>query len=112
LYGRPHITARIPAGAFYPVPKVDSAVVRIDLSGGLSAPVDDIDWFFAVARAGFSARRKQLHNPLTHALHLPAERVDAALRRAEIDPARRAQTLSLNEWARLSRELRDETGRQ
>jgi 16S rRNA (adenine1518-N6/adenine1519-N6)-dimethyltransferase len=112
LYGHPHITARIPAGAFYPVPKVDSAVVRIDLSGGLSVPVDDIDWFFAVARAGFSARRKQLHNPLAHALHLPAEQVGAALLRAEIDPARRAQTLALNEWARLSRELRGETGRQ
>ncbi len=110
LYGQPRIVARVPAGAFYPVPKVDSAVVRVDLSAGPTVEVDDVDWFFSVARAGFSARRKQLHNSLGHALNLPADRIDAALRLAGIEPARRAQTLTLNEWARLARELRDETG--
>jgi 16S rRNA (adenine1518-N6/adenine1519-N6)-dimethyltransferase len=110
LYGRPRIVARIPAGAFYPVPNVDSAVVRVDLSGGPTVVVDNVDWFFSVVRAGFSARRKQLHNALGHALRLPPDRVGAALLRAEIEPARRAQTLTLNEWARLSRVLRNETG--
>jgi 16S rRNA (adenine1518-N6/adenine1519-N6)-dimethyltransferase len=110
LYGKPRIMARIPAGAFYPVPKVDSAVVRLDLSSGLTVAVDDVDWFFSVVRAGFSARRKQLHNSLGHALNLPAEQVGAALLNAEIEPARRAQTLALHEWARLAHTLRDETG--
>jgi 16S rRNA (adenine1518-N6/adenine1519-N6)-dimethyltransferase len=110
LYGQPRIVARIPAGAFYPAPKVDSAVIRVDLSAGPTVAVDDVDWFFSVVRAGFSARRKQLHNSLGHALGLPADLVGAALLHAGIEPARRAQTLTLNEWARLSRALRDETG--
>jgi 16S rRNA (adenine1518-N6/adenine1519-N6)-dimethyltransferase len=110
LYGRPRIVARIPAGAFYPAPKVDSAVVRVDLSAGPTVEVEDISWFFAVVRAGFSARRKQLHNALTHSLALPAVVVEAALARSGLAPSRRAQTLSLNEWARLSEELRSKAG--
>lgn len=106
LYGRAEIIHRIPAGAFYPAPKVDSAVVRVDLAGGPTVEVEDVDWFFRVVKAGFSARRKQLHNSLTHALHSPAAQVTAALAQAEVDPSRRAETLSLNEWARLARELR------
>lgn len=106
FYGHPRIVGRIPAGAFYPPPKVDSAIVRIDLSQQPFANVEDVNWFFSVVRAGFSARRKQLHNTLVHSLALPAVGVRAALAEAGIDPSRRAQTLSLDEWACLSRELR------
>jgi len=109
FYGHPRIVARIPAGAFYPTPKVDSAIVRIDLSPEPRVKVEDIAWFFSVVRAGFSAKRKQLHNTLAHALGLSGPQVHSALARAGIDPARRAQTLNLNEWACLSRELRRET---
>ena len=109
LYGIPRIVARIPAGAFYPVPKVDSAVLRVDLSEGHTVAVEDVTWFFTVVRAGFSARRKQLHNVLSHTLALSGDSVKGALRRCDIEPSRRAQTLSLSEWARLSRELATET---
>jgi len=112
FYGRPRIVGRIPAGAFYPPPKVDSAIVRVDLTQQARADVDDVGWFFSVVRAGFSARRKQLHNTLVHSLALPAPEVRAALDRAAIDPSRRAQTLSLDEWARLSHELRCVAGPQ
>jgi len=108
LYGVPRIVARIPAGAFYPVPKVDSSVLRIDLSDKPTVDVEDVSWFFAVVRAGFSARRKQLHNVLSRRLDLPGETVKAALSRCGIDPSRRAQTLTLNEWACLCQELPDE----
>jgi 16S rRNA (adenine1518-N6/adenine1519-N6)-dimethyltransferase len=102
FYGQPRIVARIPAGAFRPVPAVDSAVVRIDTYAQLPWGVDDVSAFFRTARAGFSERRKQLRNALAHGLALPVENVLAALQDAEIDPRRRAETLSIEEWARLS----------
>ena len=105
FYGRPRIVARIPAGAFYPVPKVDSAVVRIDvgqeptvaLAEGLDAAA-----FFRVARAGFGQRRKKLRNSLSAGLGLPVARLEEALLEAGVSPARRAETLSLPEWARVT----------
>ncbi len=105
FYGRPRRIARIPAGAFYPAPKVDSAIVRIDVYPEPPVQVEDVPWFFEVVRAGFGQRRKQLRNSLAAGLHLPTDRVEEALRAAGIAPARRAETLSLDEWAALSREL-------
>jgi len=107
FYGRPRRIARIPAGAFYPPPKVDSAIVRIDVypPGERPVQVDDVEWFFRVVRAGFAQRRKQLRNSLSAGLRLSPEQVEAALERASIDPHRRAETLTLEEWAALSREL-------
>jgi len=101
FYGRPRIVAHIPAGAFYPPPQVDSAVVRIDVYDQPPVPVDDAGSFFRVVRAGFSQRRKQLRNALSHGLGRPVEEIVAALERAGIAPQRRAETLSLAEWTAL-----------
>jgi 16S rRNA (adenine1518-N6/adenine1519-N6)-dimethyltransferase len=109
FYGRPRIVARIPAGAFYPVPKVNSAVVRIDLDESPTVAVADVDRFFEVVRAGFGQKRKQLRNALAQGLSLPASTVVGALRRAGVDEKRRAQTLSLEEWARVTQEMVDIT---
>jgi 16S rRNA (adenine1518-N6/adenine1519-N6)-dimethyltransferase len=105
FYGRPRIVARLGSGAFYPRPKVGSAVVQIDLRPGArpALGVNDVDLFFQLAKAGFSQRRKQLRNSLAGGLRRSREEVDAALTRAGIDPRRRAETLSLEEWAALSR---------
>jgi 16S rRNA (adenine1518-N6/adenine1519-N6)-dimethyltransferase len=105
FYGRPRIVARIKAGAFYPSPQVDSAVVRIDLYDRPPVEVEDVDSFFEVVRAGFAHRRKQLRNTLSAELALLPSQVEQALSRAGINPRRRAQTLSLEEWARVWREL-------
>ena len=105
FYGRPRRVARIPAGAFYPPPKVESAVVRIDVYPEPPIRVDDVRHFFDVVRAGFSQRRKQLRNALAAGLGLPAEQVAATLRQAGIDPRRRAETLSLEEWSAISHQL-------
>lgn len=105
FYGEPEIVAKVPAGAFYPIPSVDSAILRVTPHAKRALPVDDPDAFFAVVRAGFGQKRKQLKNALTAGLSLPTERVEAALRAAGIDPRRRAETLSLEEWARLTEEL-------
>ena len=102
FYGTPRIVAYVPATAFYPPPKVDSAVVRVDLH---PAPLLDAarDRFFELIHAGFAEKRKQLHNSLARHLADPRETVDRWLSEAWIDPMRRPQTLSLEEWLRLSR---------
>jgi len=105
LYGRPRIVARIKAGAFYPSPQVDSAIVRIDLRPQPVVEVGDVDSFFEVVRAGFAQRRKQLRNALAAELALPPEAVAPALTRAGVSPKRRAQTLGLEEWVRVWREI-------
>lgn len=100
-YGTPRIIDTVPAGAFYPRPKVDSAIVRVDVDH--SQDPDDAQQFFRVARAGFGAKRKQLHNALAHGLGLPASGALLLLHRAHIDPARRAETLTIAEWVALAR---------
>jgi 16S rRNA (adenine1518-N6/adenine1519-N6)-dimethyltransferase len=109
FYGRPRIVARIPAGAFYPVPKVHSAVVRIDLYDSPPLAMADVDRFFEVVRAGFGQKRKQLRNALAHGLSLPVGTVVEAIRRADVDEKRRAQTLSLEEWAQVTQSIVDIT---
>jgi 16S rRNA (adenine1518-N6/adenine1519-N6)-dimethyltransferase len=105
FYGRPRIVTRLKAGAFYPRPKVNSAVVRIDLRARPELDVADVDLFFRAAKAGFGQRRKQLRNSLAGGLPLSREAVDAALEQAGVDPRRRAETLSLYEWAALANAL-------
>jgi 16S rRNA (adenine1518-N6/adenine1519-N6)-dimethyltransferase len=101
FYGRPEIVAHVPAGAFYPAPKVDSAILRIQVKEQAPLSRQERDSFFRVVQAGFSQRRKQLHNALTHGLHRRNEDVRAWLAAANIDSSRRAETLSIEEWLRL-----------
>ncbi|MBI4315567.1 MAG: ribosomal RNA small subunit methyltransferase A, partial [Chloroflexi bacterium] len=102
FYGAPRLMGYIPAGAFYPPPDVDSAIVRIDLA---EPPLSGaaVDKFFRVVKAGFGQKRKQLKNSLLAGLGLKGDAVEAMLREAGIDPTRRAETLSLAEWLRLYR---------
>jgi 16S rRNA (adenine1518-N6/adenine1519-N6)-dimethyltransferase len=94
--------ARIPAGAFYPPPEVESAVLRIDVAGRPTVAVEDEAAFFRAVRAGFGQRRKTLRNSLRAGLALDAARVERALAAARVDPDRRAETLSLDEWAAVT----------
>lgn len=106
FYGHPTLVTKVPAGAFWPRPEVDSAVLRIDVYDEPPAEVDDVDWFFTVVRAGFQQRRKQLKNSLAGGLHPTKKEVVAALEEAGIDPRRRAQTLTIEEWASLAQALK------
>jgi 16S rRNA (adenine1518-N6/adenine1519-N6)-dimethyltransferase len=103
FYGRPHIIARVPANAFYPAPKVDSAILRVDVKQQAPLLPVERDSFFRVVQAGFSEKRKQLHNSLTHGLHHKNELVRSWLAAASIDASRRAETLSVEEWLCLWR---------
>jgi 16S rRNA (adenine1518-N6/adenine1519-N6)-dimethyltransferase len=105
FYGQPRLVSRVSARSFYPVPKVDSAIVRIDPHEYLPLHDSDITPFFDVVRAGFAQRRKQLRNALVHGLALPAEHIVQAMASAGIDRRRRAQTLSVREWVALYRAL-------
>lgn len=101
FYGRPRIVGYIPAGSFYPAPEVDSAVVRIDTYPEPALAVSDVNKFFELVRAGFAAARKQVANSLAHRLGLPKDTVVARLQKAGIDPQRRAETLTIEEWGKI-----------
>ena len=105
FYARPRLVGYVPAAAFYPRPKVDSAIVRLDAYHQSPVLVDDVPRFFRVVAAGFSQPRKQLKNTLAHALGLPIATVVEALTAAEIAPQQRAESLSLDDWARLAPRL-------
>jgi 16S rRNA (adenine1518-N6/adenine1519-N6)-dimethyltransferase len=101
VYGQPQAVGRIPAGAFYPAPKVDSSVVRVDLYPTPRIPLPQLNTFFRLAKAGFSQKRKTLRNALAGGLRLDPTQAADLLKSAEIDPRRRAETLRFEEWERL-----------
>ena len=95
----------VPPEAFFPPPDVSSVVVRLrPLSGFRVPPLPDEQRFFQTVEAGFGQKRKQLHNALG-SLGVGAQRIQASLAAAGIDPHRRAETLTLDEWSCLSAAL-------
>ena len=103
LYGRPRIVSYAPPRAFRPSPKVTSAIVSIQVYPAPILELDSVDEFFRLVRAGFSAPRKQLRNTISHKLAIPKEDAEALLVQGGVDPRRRAETLSLQEWGSLYR---------
>ena len=103
FYAEPSLIATVSAGAFYPQPKVDSAVLRLATRPQPAVPDIEPDHYFRVVKAGFSQKRKQLLNSLSGGLQMPKEQVRDVCSTADVDPKRRAQMLSLAEWGRLSR---------
>ena len=104
LWAEANVVLEVPAESFRPAPKVDSAVVRLDVSTTPRVEVREPAAFRAVVRAAFAQKRKMLRNTLRAAYGDAAE---SGLERAEIDGRRRAETLTLEEFARLSIELED-----
>jgi 16S rRNA (adenine1518-N6/adenine1519-N6)-dimethyltransferase len=98
MYGKPEIAARIPAGAFYPPPNVDSAIVRVALFPEPFFPQSQNKLFFRLAKAGFSQKRKTLRNSLSAGMHWTPQLAETILQTSGINPQRRAETLSLDEW--------------
>lgn len=93
----------VPAAQFFPKPKVDSIILEIDFSAGPKHDVLNEPFFFNVIKAAFSKRRKTLKNSLsTSELQMPAKEILKGLTDAQIDPTRRAETLSVKEFVTLS----------
>jgi len=101
FYSQPEIVGYVPARCFYPAPEVDSAILRVTLYAKPAVDVTDEESFFGLVRAGFAAPRKQICNSLTQGLELPKAEVFSLLEKAKITPQRRAETLTLDEWAQL-----------
>jgi 16S rRNA (adenine1518-N6/adenine1519-N6)-dimethyltransferase len=93
----------IPAAAFAPAPRVDSALVLLDVRERPAVDVPDMDAFFRLVEAVFQFRRKQLGGALGRITGTGGVAAGSRLRDAGIDPERRAQTLSLSEWEALNR---------
>jgi 16S rRNA (adenine1518-N6/adenine1519-N6)-dimethyltransferase len=110
IYGEPHIAARIPAKAFYPMPKVDSAVLRVDLHSKPAVDQALLPTLFQLARAGFNQKRKQLRNALAGGLRLAPAVVVEWLEKAAIPPTSRAQELGLDAWVRLTQVVMEAGG--
>lgn len=106
LYAAVRWEMTIPRWAFCPVPRVDAAVLRFLPLARPRVPVEDEEGFQRVVRGVFRHRRKALRNALRLALGLSPERVERLLGRAGIHPLRRPETLSLEEFGRLVREMR------
>jgi 16S rRNA (adenine1518-N6/adenine1519-N6)-dimethyltransferase len=101
VYGKPNIAAIIPADSFHPAPKVDSAILRIDIYDQPLIPIDLLKTFFNLIKAGFGQKRKTLRNSLSSGLHIKTTEAEALLTSAGIDFMRRAETLSIEEWKKL-----------
>lgn len=111
FYGKPELMAQVAPGSFFPPPQVRSAILRIDPYLYPAVRVPSADAFFAVVKAGFSAPRKQLHNALAQAWDISTEEAIRLLAAAEVAPQRRAQSLSLEEWARIAWAWQEWAGR-
>jgi 16S rRNA (adenine1518-N6/adenine1519-N6)-dimethyltransferase len=103
-YSSPALKFLVPRGAFRPVPKVDSAVIHMDIFEKPVISVTDEKLFFRVVKTAFSQRRKMLSN----ALKSLSKDIKEVLLRSGIDPSMRAETLSIEDFARLSDRLQRE----
>jgi len=103
FYADARIAFAVPPSVFIPPPTVESAVAILDVRPDLLLPEPEDARFFGVVNAGFRQKRKQVANSLAAELSLPKSEVTAWLTAAEIDPMRRAQTLTVAEWVALTR---------
>ncbi|RLC37665.1 ribosomal RNA small subunit methyltransferase A [candidate division Kazan bacterium] len=107
FFGKPEIIAAVSKDAFWPKPKVDSAILKIvPHSSQLQHSVDDVKKFFRMLKAGFGERRKQLHNSLSGGLNINDATVQEKLRYVGISPQTRAQELSITQWVKLFKQFK------
>ena len=101
FYSKPTLIAYVPAKSFYPPPKIDSVILRLDVYPKPLVEVSDAASFFDIISCGFSSPRKQLRNSLAQALGIPPSHVALLLEKIGVKAERRAETLDLKEWKTL-----------
>lgn len=104
-YGKVKIIEKVPAGSFWPVPKVDSCVIEIRDIEGID-PVEE-KWFFRLAKAGFQNKRKQLWKNISVGLHLPSEETKRRVEKICGNEKVRAEELSVENWKHLTLSLKE-----
>lgn len=110
MHAEVDVPHRVPARAFTPPPQVESAAIRFRMRAGTLADPGDEVLFKRLVKVAFSQRRKTLANALRAGRLTSPEALARALEAAEIDPQRRAETLSIQDYARLSRALLEVSG--
>lgn len=103
----PSIVFNVPAKSFYPMPKVESSLVRITVPKNPPFKLQNEQKFFRLVRAAFGGKRKQLHNTLKNNLSLTFEEVDSVLKEVNLDPKIRPQHLTIPQWITLAKTLDD-----
>jgi 16S rRNA (adenine1518-N6/adenine1519-N6)-dimethyltransferase len=104
FYADPKIIRSVKKTSFWPVPKVDSAIIKIKSRENNELEIEP-QKFFRIVRAGFSHPRKQLINNLSSSLKMERAKMEAMLSKNGVDPKRRAETLLLQEWITLAKLL-------
>ena len=105
-YGTPKIISKVPAGAFFPPPKVDSAIIAINnISRGFFTDVDE-KLFFEILKFCLGRKRKQLLGSLTEYLEDRTKAL-SVLQKSDISEKARPETLSKEDWKRLVQHIRD-----
>ena len=103
-YAEPSLQFHVSAGSFMPAPKVDSAVIRLDIREDPPVEVDE-KTFFKVVKAAFSQRRKVISNSLSSGLKLSKDEINGILERAGVPANARAEKLSLEDFAKIANEV-------
>lgn len=110
-YAEPKIISYVSHGSFYPPPEVDSALIKLEPRPQTDAePYADLrgkkgkaEKFFKIVKTGFAGKRKQLANNLARELGILKSKVEEKLKSAGVDPKRRAETLTINEWQKVTK---------
>ena len=100
-YAKTKLVCTVPPQAFYPIPKVSSAVVKMEVYQESPFQLANTDAFFRLVKAGFRAPRKKLHNSLSRGLNIPTASAIRLIEVSGIDPNRRPASLSIDDWITL-----------
>ncbi len=104
VFSDAEIIAQVPKTSFWPIPKVDSVVLKITPRNKYPEIVSEQD-FFRIIKIAFAGKRKQIHNTLSNGLKLPKEKIQEVLSQAKIEATARPQDLSIEDWIRLKKAL-------
>lgn len=106
FYCKPGLLFNVSAGSFMPAPKVDSAVIRLDVYSEPPYKLADDKKFFTVVKAAFAQRRKTVLNSISSSLGLEKQVVNELLLNSEVNPQARAEKLSMDDFVRIAQGLK------
>ncbi|MFC1655533.1 16S rRNA (adenine(1518)-N(6)/adenine(1519)-N(6))-dimethyltransferase RsmA [Patescibacteria group bacterium] len=105
IFGKPKIVTKVSRGCFHPVPKVESAVLEIDMFDKPLVEEENLEKFFKIVHAGFAHKRKTLLNSFIRSIDIDVDTAREAIEKSGVSPTARAQHLSIDDWKRLSNNI-------
>jgi len=101
VFGKPEVVAIVKAASFYPAPKVDSAILRINVYAKPLIPEKKLKDFFRLVHQGYSQKRKKLRNTLAAAWHIEPTEAETRIKKAGLDPNLRPEDVAIGDWMKL-----------